>query len=154
MDLKSQKRMAARILGCGASRIWIDPIRIADVSEAITADDVRIYINDGVIVALPKRGISSFRKKKIIRQKSKGRRKGIGSRKGMKGARTPKKRAWMKRIRAIRALLHDLKKQERIENPTFKDVYKKSKSGMFRSKGHVMIYLERNKLLKDAKEKK
>lgn len=148
MDLKSQKRMAARIIGCGVSRVWINPARIADVSEAITADDVRRYINDGVIVAKPKDGISSFRRKLNIKQKSKGRRKGLGSRKGRKGARTPTKKAWIKRIRTIRALLKDLKKEGKIDNTSFKDVYMKSKAGMFRSKGHVMIYLERNKMLK------
>lgn len=146
--------MAARIIGCGQSRIWIDPVRIADVAEAITADDVRRYINDGVIVAVPKNGISSFRKKKIIKQKSKGRRRGLGSRKGRKGARTPTKAAWMKRIRSLRKFIGELKAQGKIDNVAFKDVYKKSKSGMFRSKAHVTIYLERNNMLKESKEKK
>jgi large subunit ribosomal protein L19e len=153
MDLKSQKRMAARIIGCGKSRIWIDPVRIADVAEAITAEDVRKYIKDGVIVAIPKDGISSFRRKRIIKQKSKGRRRGLGSRKGRKGARTPSKAAWMKRIRSLRKFIGELKSTGRIDNVAFKDVYKKSKSGMFRSKAHVTIYLERNKMLKEAKTK-
>ncbi|MEM7819830.1 MAG: 50S ribosomal protein L19e [Candidatus Aenigmatarchaeota archaeon] len=155
MDLKSQKNMAARILGCGKSRIWIDPSRVADVAEAITANDIRKFINDGIIKVIPKSGLSSFRKKKLIKQKSKGRRKGIGTRKGCKGARTPKKKIWMKRIRTIRKLLRELKNNNKIDNKTYREMYNKSKSGFFRNKSHVMIYLQRNKLLKeDIKEDK
>ena len=35
--LKYQKNVAARILKCGKSRVWLNPSRINDVSEAITA---------------------------------------------------------------------------------------------------------------------
>ena len=33
MDLKNQKRMAAEILKCGESRVWIDPNRIEDAAD-------------------------------------------------------------------------------------------------------------------------
>ena len=47
MDLKNQKRMAADILGCGESRVWIDPNRIEDVADAITRADIRKAIDAG-----------------------------------------------------------------------------------------------------------
>lgn len=149
-DLRSQKTVAARIMKCGASRVWMDPSRSADIAEAITAQDVRGLIKDGVIRALPKQGLSSYRKNWLAAQKKKGRRKGRGSRKGAAGTRLRRKGAWMSRIRAIRSLLRQLKSDGRIDSKTYRGVYVKSKSGFFRSRSHVMIYLERNNLLKEA----
>jgi large subunit ribosomal protein L19e len=74
--------MASRIMKCGVTRVWINPERIADVEEAITAEDVRSLIRDGVIRARQKKGLSNFRRKKAALQKQKGRRRGRGSRKG------------------------------------------------------------------------
>ncbi len=153
MDLKSQKIMASKTMKCGKSRVWIDPTRIADVSDAITLADIRKLISDGVIRKLPEKGLSGFRTKKRAAQKAKGRRKGKGSRKGGAGTRLPKKKTWMKRIRAIRKLIRHLKDEGKIDNKTYRDVYVKSKSGFFRSKSHVMIHLERNGLLKDSGKK-
>ena len=146
MELKSQRTMAAKVLKCGKSRIWIDPSRIADVSEAITLADIRKLAADGVIKKAPEIGTSRFRAKKIARQKKKGRRKGPGSRKGHLGTRLVKKEAWMKRIRPIRKMIKGLKDEKKITNKTYRDIYIKSKSGFFRSKSHVMIHLERNNL--------
>ncbi len=58
-DLRSQKILSSRILKCGVTRVWFDPARANDIAEAITSDDIRKLINDDIIVALPKRGISS-----------------------------------------------------------------------------------------------
>ena len=146
--VKSQKLMAAKIMKCGTSRVWMDPSRLGDIEEAITSEDVRRLIRDGVISARPKQGLSSFRKKKLAAQKKKGRRRNRGSTKGHKGTRLNKKVNWMRTIRSLRTLLSDLKSQKKIDNKTYRDLYTKSKSGYFRSKGHVMIYLERNNLIK------
>lgn len=126
----------------------MNPSRLADIEEAITSEDVRRLIKDGVIAARPKGGLSNFRKKKLAEQKRKGRRRGRGSVKGKKGTRLQKKQNWMKTIRSIRAMLRELKEKGNIDNRTYRDLYTKSKSGYFRSKSHVMIYLERNGLLK------
>jgi len=149
MDLKSQKNIAARVLKCGKTRVWLDPARIGDISESITSSDIRRLIKDGVIKKLPKKGLSNYRKKKIAKQKSKGRRKDVGSRKGKLGTRQNRKKTWIKRIRAIRKMIKELKSKNQINNQTYWDIYVKSKSGFFRSKSHVMTYLERNDLLKE-----
>ena len=82
MDLKNQKRMAAEILKCGHTRVWLDPNRIEDVADAITRADIRTAIESGTIRALPKKGISRGRARYMAAQKAKGRRRGQGSRKG------------------------------------------------------------------------
>jgi large subunit ribosomal protein L19e len=153
MDLKSQRMIAAKLMKCGKSRVWLDPARSADISEAITAGDIRKLINDGVITTVPKKGLSSFRKKKKAAQKKKGRMRNRGSFKGAMGTRNNKKKVWMKTIRAIRSLLRDLKAKKEVDNKTYRKIYTMSKSGFFRSRAHVMIYLERNSLLRKHQEK-
>ena len=44
-----------------------------------------------------------------------------------------------------------MKSDGRIDDATYRDMYQKSKSGFFRTKSHVVNYLERNKLLKQEK---
>ena len=141
MELKAQKRIAARILKCGVSRVWIDPAKLGDVYSAIMAQDIRNLIKQGVIKELPKKGLSTGRKNKMASQKRKGRRSGHGSRKGKAGARFSRKRAWINRVRAQRSLLRELRKSEKIDQITFKDAYKKSKGGFFRSRSHLLSYL-------------
>ena len=145
--------MAAKILNCGKSRVWMDPSRVADIEEAITLEDMRHLIRDGVVAASPKKGLSNFRTKKNAAQKKKGRRRGRGSVKGHKGTRVDKKRNWIKTIRSIRKMITELKTSGKIDNLTYRDVYMKSKSGYFRSRSHVMIYLERNNMLKTEAKK-
>ena len=154
MDLRSQKNIAARIMKCGKSRIWMDTSRINDVSEAITAADIRRLIKDGVIKAVPAKGISSFRKNKMMNQKRKGRRKGKGSRKGKIGTRVLKKKGWIKRIRALRKMLKELRESGRMDKKTYRQIYLKTKSGFFRSKSHLMNYLESNEMIKEDKNVK
>ncbi|MCJ7516993.1 MAG: 50S ribosomal protein L19e, partial [Methanomassiliicoccales archaeon] len=68
MDLKSQRRIAAQILGCGEGRVWIDPDRIEDVADAITRADIRTAIESGTIRARPKKGVSRGRARYNIAQ--------------------------------------------------------------------------------------
>lgn len=154
MDLRSQRELASRVLGCGKSRVWFDPSRAEDIEEAITAEDVRRLVKEGVIIAMPKRGISGFRTNFARLQKKKGRRKGKGSMKGALGTRQGKKRTWIKRIRTIRKTLRELRDSGRIDKKTYRNVYMVSKSGYLRSRAHLMTYLERNNLLKASKENK
>ena len=150
MTLRNQKRVAARIMKCGVTRVWINPERIKDAQEAITGQDIRRLVNDGIIKKLPKQGLSSYRRNKIRLQKKKGRRQGIGKRKGHAGDR--KKRSWIKRIRVLRRTLKELKQKERITNKTYWKMYRTAKSGFFRSKAHLISHLEKNELLKEGKK--
>ncbi|MBS3056624.1 MAG: 50S ribosomal protein L19e [Candidatus Aenigmarchaeota archaeon] len=146
MDLKSQKLLASRILKCGYNRIWIDPIRMGDVSNALTSADIRRLVKDGVIKARQKRGISSFRIKKAKIQKKRGRRKGIGIRLGKKTVRTPAKKKWINKIRALRKFLKQLRSEKKIKISDYRNLYKKAKGGLFHNKTHLKTYIERNKL--------
>jgi large subunit ribosomal protein L19e len=150
MDLKNQKRMAAEILKCGHTRVWIDPNRIEDVADAITRADIRTAIESGTIRAKPQKGISRGRARYMAAQKSKGRRRGQGSRKGAQGARTPRKRRWIQTIRPIRVELAKLRDEGKITKKVYREFYMKAKGGMFKSRNNLLMHLKTAGYLKEA----
>ncbi|AXV38286.1 MAG: 50S ribosomal protein L19e [Methanobacterium sp. BRmetb2] len=148
MNLTTQKRLAADILKVGVNRVWIDPENIEEVSRAITRESVKQLVDSKIIRAKPQKGISSYRSKKIAQQKSKGRRKGHGSTKGAKGARNPKKKAWMTTIRALRKDLKGMRDNREINKTTYRKLYKMAKGGAFRSKSYMKTYARDHGLLR------
>ena len=150
MDLKNQKRMAAEILKCGHTRVWIDPNRIEDVADAITRADIRTAIESGTIRAKPQKGISRGRARYMAAQKAKGRRRGQGSRKGAQGARTPRKRRWIQTIRPIRVELAKLRDEGKITKKVYREFYMKAKGGMFKSRNNLIMHLKTAGYLKEA----
>lgn len=148
MNLTTQKRLAADILKVGVNKVWIDPETVDEVSRAITRESVKQLIDNGSIKARPKKGISSYRSKKLAEQKRKGRRKGRGSIKGAKGARNPKKKAWMTTIRALRSDLKDMRDNREINKTTYRKLYRMAKGGAFRSKSYMKTYARDHDLLR------
>jgi large subunit ribosomal protein L19e len=142
MNLSNQRRMSAAILKCGINRVWMDPDRAEDATEAVTRNDIRGLINSGVIKAVRKKGISKGRIRKRKAQKKKGRRKGSGSREGTAYARLPKKRRWIQRIRPQRKMLKELRDSEKIDKKTYRKLYRHASGGMFKSKSHLKSHLE------------
>ena len=72
MNLKPQRRMAAEILKCGKNRVYFDPYLVEDISLAITREDIRNLIKQGVIQKKYKKGISKQRKNVRHERKKKG----------------------------------------------------------------------------------
>ena len=94
MDVKTQRRIAAKILKVGVNRVKIDPESLPDVALAITREDVRRHIDDGDIGKRKVKGISRGRAKAVAAKKKKGQRIGPGSRKGPKYSRLSSKERW------------------------------------------------------------
>jgi large subunit ribosomal protein L19e len=149
MDLKNQRRMAAELLKCGVNRVWVDPNRSEDISDAITRADVRILINSGAITARQKKGVSRGRAEFEKAQKRKGRQSGHGSRRGKKGARKPSKERWMQSIRPIRLKLKELRDTGKIDPATYRIYYLKAKGGVFKSRSHLISHLKSVDILKE-----
>lgn len=146
MTLRTQRRLAAALLKAGENRIWIDPEATDEVGEAVTRDDVRRLIKEGVIRAKQKRGISGYRRKKLALQKKKGRRRGHGSRKGAKYARYAKKERWMATIRALRKMLRELRDSGELSRSNYRKLYRMAKGGAFRSRAHLRSYIAEHNL--------
>jgi large subunit ribosomal protein L19e len=149
MNLKNQRRMASELLKCGVNRVWVDPNRSEDVSDAITRADVRILINSGTIAARQKKGVSRGRAEFEKAQKRKGRQSGHGSRRGKKGARKPSKERWMQAIRPIRKKLKELRDTGKIDPATYRIYYLKAKGGVFKNKSHLISHLKSEDILKE-----
>ena len=129
----NQKRLAADVLGIGASRIWIDPEKLADVANAITREDIRGLIKDGTVRSKQPQGISRTRARITDEKRKQGHRSGHGSRKGAKRARTPKKALWMRKIRAQRRALRSLRNEDKLDRSTYRRMYRKAKGGEYRT---------------------
>ncbi|MBD3196205.1 MAG: 50S ribosomal protein L19e [Candidatus Lokiarchaeota archaeon] len=148
MNLNAQKRMAAEILKCGENRVYFDPYLMDEIKMAITREDIRNLVKEGVIRKKYEIGISNYRKKQLHERKKKGRAKGLGKRKGTKKARTPKKKAWIKRIRPIRRELKKLRDRKLISKTSYRRLYKNAKGGMFTSVAHLNRYIKEHDLIK------
>ncbi len=142
MNVLPQKKIAAKILKCGRSRVWIDPVNLAKVKKAITRRDIRNLIKGGIIKKLPKKE----RQRKLEKA-----RKGIGSRKGSLAAKIGKKTLWIRAVRSQRRLLKEMKLSELIEPRSYRKVYRMVKGGVFRNKQHMLSYLKVHGLTKEQK---
>jgi large subunit ribosomal protein L19e len=140
MRLRTQRRLAAEILGVGENRIWMDPTRAEEISTAIRREDVKKLIKRGVIRARPKKGVSRGR----VRERGK-RRRGPGSR---EGATEPQKLKWMRRVRALRKTLSDLRNRKEITPAQYRRLYRMVKGGFFRDRGHLLSYLKEQGMIK------
>jgi large subunit ribosomal protein L19e len=151
MNLKSQKRIASKILKSGRSRVRITSEK--EVEEALTRNDVRDLVRKKLIKKKQKSGTSKFRSKKIREQKAKGRRKGEGKKKGTPGARKPPKTKWIETIRSIRRLLKEMKGSGQINSEDYKNLYRRSKGGFFRNKKHILTYMKEHEMIKKPRKK-
>lgn len=149
-DLTLQKRLAAEILGVGVSRIKIDPTRISDVSQAVTREDVKRLINEGVISIEPEHGIAGHASKVRHKKRVRGGRRGHGKRKGSKRARMGPKEAWMGKIRKIRRYLKYLRDHGIIEKKMYRRLYMLAKGGYFASLSSLKLYLREHGLIKES----
>ncbi|MFP3984832.1 MAG: 50S ribosomal protein L19e [Candidatus Bathyarchaeia archaeon] len=130
MSLKSQRRLAAEILKIGENRVWIDPDRIDDVEAAITREEIKKLVHEKAIQSIPEKGISRARIRVLHEKTKKGLRKGPGKR---SKTRMSDKELWMKKIRALRRRLRELKEKRTITEHTYRQFYKMAGSGVFES---------------------
>jgi large subunit ribosomal protein L19e len=144
--LSLQRKLAADILKVGQSRIVMDPDHLEDIKNAITRGDMRKMISHGYIKVKPEKI------KRPILQKKK-RKKGPGSRKGSFGARVTKKERWISSVRPLRRMLKELRDEGKIDRRTYRKTYYLIKSGAFRSRSHLKLYLKQKGMLSEKGSK-
>jgi large subunit ribosomal protein L19e len=141
-SLKSQRRLAAQILKVGQERVWIDPNRVEDVEAAITREEIRKLIHEGVIKPLKEKGVSRARARVVHEKKKEGLRRGSGSRSGAAQAKISKKEAWMNKVRALRKRLRELKANKIITESIYRKLYTMVKTGRFASIADMERYIK------------
>lgn len=151
-DLSNQRRLAAALLKCGEGRVWIDHASQEELADAVTRGDVRSAIKAGVIRRKRIPGTSRVRARLHAVELLKGRHSGPGSKRGTPRARLPKKDRWMRRIRAQRDLLKELRDGKKIPSAVYRAFYRRAKGGMFRSRAHLVVNLRLAGHLKEKSE--
>jgi len=150
-DLANQRRLAAALLDCGENRVWIDPASQEELEDSVTRADIRSAIKAGVIRRRRIRGTSRARARRRALELAKGRHAGPGSRRGTPSARVPAKERWMRKIRAQRELLRELRAAKRIPPKVYREFYRRAKGGMFRSRSHLLVNLRLAGHLKEGR---
>jgi large subunit ribosomal protein L19e len=130
-NLKTQKRIAARVLGVGETRIWVNPAAAVDIAQAMTRDDIRGLIEQGLIQVTPAKVQTRARAKERVKREKKRHGVGHGKRKGGKGGRMPSKTRWITKVRAQRRFLRGLKETDAIPSKVYRAYYLKAKGGIY-----------------------
>ena len=141
-DLSAQKRLASDVLDVGKNKIWLDPDRQGDIAEAITREDIRELVDEGVIRAEEPKGNSRGRARERKKKRAYGHQKGPGTRKGKSGGRQSTKENWQSKIRAQRKHLRELRDEGEIDRSVYRNLYDKAGGGEFDSVADLERYLE------------
>ncbi|MFC7046569.1 50S ribosomal protein L19e [Halobacteriaceae archaeon GCM10025711] len=141
-DLSAQKRLAADVLDVGKNRVWFDPDAQDEIVDAITREDIRELVDQGIIRAKDKRGNSRGRARERNAKRSYGHRKGPGSRRGKAGGRQNRKDAWKDSIRAQRRTLRELRDDGDLTPSQYRDLYNKARGGEFDSVRRLLNYID------------
>ena len=148
MDVKTQRKMAARVLKIGVNRVKVDPDSLQDLALAITREDIRRHIDDGDIKKRRVKGVRRGRARAVRVKKKRGQRMGPGSRRGTKNARFPSKTRWLNRVRAQRKFLKMLRDEGYIETIVYRKLYLQAKGGLFRNVRYLRNYIAEHGLAK------
>ncbi|MDD5111402.1 MAG: 50S ribosomal protein L19e [Candidatus Altiarchaeota archaeon] len=143
MNLSNQRRTAAKLMKAGVNRVQFNKDRISDAAEAITREDIRSLIRNGVITLKPEKSTSRSRAKSRLAEKRKGRHKGYGKRKARGKARLGGKEAWIKKVRALRDELSKLKQEKKLHEGEYRKLYRQIKGNLYHSRRHLLESLER-----------
>lgn len=138
------KRIAAEILNTGKKKIWINPEETEALKEAITKEDIKELIKEGIIKKSKRAQKSSVRARVLREKKRRGRKKGPGKKKAGEKKRSEKKKTWIKRIRAQRKALRELREKEgdAVEKAGYRKLYRMAKGNYFKGKRYLEKFVK------------
>ena len=144
MKGEKAKRIAAEMLNTAGKKIWINPEEGEALKDAITKDDVRELVKEGIIKKSKMPWQSRVRARALKEKKRRGRKRGQGSRRAGAKKRSEKKKSWVKRVRAQRKKLKELREKEDagLKKAGYRKLYRMVKGNYFRGKRYLEKYVE------------
>ena len=130
MNLLKKKELAARTLDVGKSRVVFLKARLNEIKEAITKQDIRDLQKEGAITIKEIKG-----RKTVVGRK---RKRGVGK---IKKTVNVRKKTYMIMTRKLRKYVEGVKKQGTLSTDEGKDIRKKIRNRIFRSKAHLKDYI-------------
>jgi large subunit ribosomal protein L19e len=141
-DLSAQKRLASDVLDVGKNKVWFDPAEHEEIADAITREDIRDLVEQGVIRSKDAKGNSRGRARERQEKRSYGHQKGAGSRKGKAGGRQNEKENWRSKIRAQRNRLREMRDDGELSPTEYRELYDQAGGGEFDSVADMERFIE------------
>lgn len=131
MNLRKKKALATKILNVGKKRITFVNSRLDEIKEAITRQDIKDLHKEGAIKIKEIKGSKKNLKKK--KKRSTG---------NIKKKVNTRKRDYVIMTRKLRAYTKEIFKQGKLSKEDVKEIRKKIRNKIFKSKAHLKEYIE------------